>query len=121
MSGARVHLSTPDRQHGMTTTLLDVAAANARRGARVVFVSPTHRQSSHAARMVLDLLRGDSTVSRFHYTNGMQTVWFRSTGSVLFLGRHLDEFEEYDVEVYDGPGELGSIVRRSAEVRRARR
>ncbi|QJD50388.1 hypothetical protein I5H01_gp019 [Mycobacterium phage MarkPhew] len=110
-----------DRQAGKTTALLDVALANARRGARVLFWSPNPRESQCAVSRARDLIVGDPEVSRVSLVNGRNAIEYASGGRVMFTWHRPEQFDRADVEVFDGPRDLGTIVRRSAEVRYAGR
>lgn len=83
MTTAMIELKA-DRQHGLTTALLDVALANARRGDWVLFWSPSSRESDEAFRRARYLL-DDPQVSRVSAVNGNQLVAYRSGGRVQFV------------------------------------
>ncbi|QAU06506.1 hypothetical protein SEA_KISI_88 [Mycobacterium phage KiSi] len=111
-----------DRQHGLTTALLDVALANARRGKRVAFCSPTPRECEYSARAALDLIVGDDAVSSVSHVNGAKAVFYVNGGAVSFLRDRPDDRDGFDVEVYDsGPDGSAEIVRPREVVRDARR
>ncbi|USH45992.1 hypothetical protein SEA_TIRI_86 [Mycobacterium phage Tiri] len=109
-----------DRQHGLTTALLDVALANARRGDRVVFWSPTSGECDNAFRQARHLL--DPQVSRVNAANGNQFVAYGSGGRVQFVwGRNpedvLCDTRTCGAAVYvfdDNRGSGAHIVRRNA-------
>ncbi|AID59187.1 hypothetical protein PBI_EMERSON_88 [Mycobacterium phage Emerson] len=119
MADAVVELKA-DRQHGLTTALLDVALANARRGDRVVFWSPGPRESADAFYRSRGLL--DSDVSRVCAANGNQFVAYGSGGRVQFIwGRNpedvLCDTRTCGAAVYvfdDNRGSGAHIVRRNA-------
>ncbi|AWH13692.1 hypothetical protein SEA_ALISHAPH_79 [Mycobacterium phage AlishaPH] len=119
MSEAVIELKA-DRQHGLTTALLDVALANARRGDLVVFWSPSSRESAEAFRMSRQLL--DRQVVRVCAANGNQYVDYGSGGRVQFVwGRSREDVlcdtRTCGAAVYvfdDDHGSGAHIVRRNA-------
>lgn len=119
MSEAVIELKA-DRQHGLTTALLDVALANARRGDRVIFWSPSARESAEAFRQARHLL--DPQVSRVNAANGDQYVAYARGGRVQFVwGRSpedvLCDTRTCGAAVYvfdDNRGSGAHIVRRNA-------
>ncbi|ASR78017.1 hypothetical protein I5G95_gp16 [Mycobacterium phage Bella96] len=119
MSDAVIELKA-DRQHGLTTALLDVALANARRGDYVVFWSPSARESDNAFYQSRGLL--DMEVSRVCAANGNEHVTYRSGGRVQFVwGRRPEDVlcgsRTCGAAVYvfdDNHGSGAHIVRRKA-------
>ncbi|QFG14137.1 DNA binding protein [Mycobacterium phage Curiosium] len=122
MSEAVIELKA-DRQHGLTTALLDVALANARRGDRVIFWSPSSRESADAFQQSRHLLDPhDPQVSRVCAANGNQYVAYDRGGRVQFVwGRSpedvLCDTRTCGAAVYvfdDNRGSGAHIVRRNA-------
>lgn len=117
MGNATIALQA-DRQHGLTTALLDVALANARRGDLVVFWSPSARESAEAFRMSRQLL--DRQVVRVCAANGNQYVDYDGGGRVRFVWSHNSHDLLFDsrtagaaVHVFDDDHGSGArIVRR---------
>ncbi|UVD40948.1 hypothetical protein [Mycobacterium phage Kashi_VT1] len=121
MSEAVIELKA-DRQHGLTTALLDVALANAHRGDWVVFWSAGSRESADAFYRARSLLTPECGVLRVNATNGNQHVGYRSGGRVQFVwGRRHEEVlcdsRTCGAAVYvfdDDHGSGAYIVRRNA-------
>ncbi|WNM69028.1 hypothetical protein SEA_TRIBLETROUBLE_87 [Mycobacterium Phage TribleTrouble] len=110
-----------DRQHGRTTLLLDVALANARRGAFVVFWSPSMPQARAAASRVLDLIESDDQVVKISRANGNEEVRYSSGGRVKFAaGSPYVDPTRYSADVDVVDSEIVGAVHRhhGYEVRR---
>lgn len=102
---------TADRQHGLTTALLDIACANARRGDTVHFWSTTVHATRNAFEQARALLHGELGM-RARPTNGSEEIRFGSGGRLLFVNPHTGpERGLADVQVSDGE-HGGRITRR---------
>ncbi|QFP94870.1 hypothetical protein SEA_MARSHAWN_84 [Mycobacterium phage Marshawn] len=114
-----------DRQHGLTTALLDVALANARRGQSVTFWSPTASQSHHSFRTAVRLVLDEAIDMQAAVlaTNGREAMRFPRGGVVRFVWGYAGRHAEADVRIVDAEGPEGeaAIVRPRAEVRNAGR
>uniref|UniRef100_A0AAU8GNZ8 ASCE ATPase n=1 Tax=Mycobacterium phage Pharb TaxID=3136626 RepID=A0AAU8GNZ8_9VIRU len=119
MSVATIRVAS-NRQHGRTTLMLDVALANARRGAFVVFWSPNMPQSRAALARALDLIEGDDQVVKVSRANGNEQIRYAGGGRVAFApGSPYMDPTRYnaDVDVVDSEI-VGAVHRHGVEVRR---
>lgn len=118
---AQIDVSTEgQRQQGQTTLLLDVALANAQRGAFVVFWSQGARLNKAAANEAYELVAGDQRVHRVHRALGRESVEYAGGGRVLFVWGEYDPYRygRADVHVVDYD-EGGHVLREPAWTMRA--
>lgn len=106
-----------ERQQGKTTALLDIAIANARRGLDVEFWSHSPKMSANAFQIATRLVPAvDAEASvKLSAANGRQSITYpESGGRVRFMatiqhGQSRDAGG--DMEIVDGPGDLGTVTR----------
>lgn len=99
---------TADRQQGMTIALLDVALADAARGANVIYKCDNPALVQHSFRYARELATGPN-VSSIRSANGDGRIHYTGGGRVRFVWR-IDPFERVDMVVVDSSSG-GSILR----------